>query len=151
MSYDTIANKLKKERNVSIQQHARSLGVGVATVSRAMKAKGIKSRANVKKPALSVKLHTKRHIVAKKAVSRLKSGKAGRLLLHSDEKMFLVDQHRNSRHDRYVAKKQEVDNLPRSVTTIEATKNPQKAVVGEDGGKAPIIFVEENEKVNSTV
>ncbi len=113
-----------------------------------MKKEGIKLQAKATKPSMSEKLRGRKLAGAKGDLNWYKKGKKGRKLLHSEEKVFLLDQHRNSRRDRFLATKDELNSLPRSVTTVEKTKNCQKvmvlAVVGEDGGKAPLIIVGEN-------
>jgi hypothetical protein len=70
-----------------MRQHARRLGVGTATVRRAVAKLGGKSLVRVERPLLTPAIRAKRL----ERCQRLKSAPVGRVIIFSDEKTWTVD------------------------------------------------------------
>ncbi len=74
--------------------------------------------------------------------------------IFSDEKLFVSDRVLHKQNDRYLANVS-IQQIDQSVRCNEVSKVPKKImvlrVVGSDGQKCPMVFVEEGEKVTAEV
>ncbi len=71
---DDIGAAIKADPEKSIRQHGQDFNISEGSIRRVMKKQGLKSRAKVKKPALSKNLQERRLVKAKKALNKLKKG-----------------------------------------------------------------------------
>jgi transposase len=105
---DILRDAIQSSPLTSMRQHARRLGVGTATVRRAVAKLGGKSLVMVERPLLTPTIRAKCLERCQRLMPDLKSAPTGRVIIFSDEKTcWTVDPVRNRRNDllaeRYVA------------------------------------------------
>ena len=116
---------------------------------------GMKSRAIQNRPRLTEATRLRRLEKSKMLLNFLKSPvTSGFIRIFSDEKLFHVDAQLNRRNSRYLSD-QPVNEVDPRIRFNPVNKHPQKVmvlgVIGSDGQKCPIIFVDANEKINRLV
>lgn len=140
VDHDSLRDAIRRSPRTSMRQHARRLGVGGATVRRAVAKVGGKSRVIVERPLLTPAIRTKRLERCQMLVNDLKSAPAGRVIIFSDEKTWTVDPVRNRRNDRYLSLGEE----DASARTLSTTKHPASVMslgfVASNGAVMPLIW-----------
>lgn len=116
---------------------------------------GMKSRTIQDKPRLTESTRLRRMERCKFLLNFMKSRNTANLVrIFSDEKLFHVDAQLNRRNSRYLSD-QPVEDVDPKIRFNPVNKHPQKVmvlgVVGSDGKKCPMIFIDANEKVNRAV
>jgi len=115
----------------------------------------MESRVIHNRPRLTEATRLRRLEKSKLLLNFLKSPvTTGFVRIFSDEKLFHVDAQLNRRNSRYLSD-QPVDEVDPRIRFNPVNKHPQKVmvlgVVGSDGQKCPIIFIDANEKINRQV
>ena len=98
----TIRDTVEAKPHKSIRSHAKDMAVSRTLVSRAIKKEGGKSLTMKKKPLLTDAIKVTHLLRCKGLLNKLKSGKAGRITIFSDEKTWTVDPVHNRKNDRYI-------------------------------------------------
>ena len=115
----------------------------------------MKSRVITDKPRLTESNRQRRVDRCKSLMNFMKDQQTGKFVrIFSDEKLFHVDAQLNRRNSRYLSDLPQNEVDPR-VRYNPVNKNLQKVmvlgVVGSDGQKCPVIFVNASEKIDSKV
>ena len=100
---DSLRDAIWSSPRTSMRQHARRLGVGVATVQRAVAKLGAKFRVIVERPLLMPAIHAKHFERCQTLVNNFKSASAVRVIIFSDEKTWTFDPVRNRRTNHYLS------------------------------------------------
>ena len=149
---ERVKDRVKANSKRSINKLAKEFSFSETSMRRLLKKDlGIKSRA-IRTVNRVTQKQMSRLERCKKMQNWLKNSKnAGKVILFSDEKLFCLDPVLNRRNDRYLSD-QKVENVPSHIKFVPKTKHSQKVmvlgVVGSDGKKCPIVFIDQNEKVN---
>ena len=130
-------------------QLAIKKGVSPRMIKRAMNDLGLKSYRLSICHLLTTKMKDAREVRCKALLSRLKKRDAGHTILFSDEKVFTLDQSRNSQNDQYIA------TVKENVPPFHKTKNPASimvySLITSDGKAMRPHFFKPKEKVNTAV
>lgn len=129
-----VKRAIKKDSALSMRKVAKKANVHESTVRRAVKQLGMKSYVRRQRQLITEKTRKTREAKAKVLLNWVKHH-GNVIKIFSDEKLWTVDQARNSRNDRYLAS--EVNEVP----PVNRTKHPASAmmlgVVASDGEKMP--------------
>ena len=122
-----LKREIKKDPSVNQAVHARKMGVSHTTIGKGVKMLGMKSRSMNLKHLITERQAVQRVIKSKRILNSLKNvGKksgAKPLQFFSDEKIFTLNRHRNSKLDRWICEE------PHQVKTIMKAKNPAGIMV----------------------
>ena len=113
------------------------------------------SRSIQDRPRLTEAIRLRRLERCQHLLNFMKSRRTGNFIrIFSDEKLFHVDAQLNRRNSRYLSDKP-VEEVDPKIKFNPVNKHPQKVmvlgVVGSDGQRCPIIFVDANEKISKAV
>ena len=140
VDYDSLRNAIRSSPKTSMRQHARRLGVGAATVRRAVTRLGAKSPVIVERRLLTPAIRVKGSERCQMLVNYLKSAPARRLMLFLDEKTRTVDSVTNRKNDRYLSLGEENE----SARTLSKTRHPASVAslgfVASNGAVMPLIW-----------
>ena len=147
-----VKNRINSNPRRSMRRMARDLGVSTTSMLRIVKEDlGATSRAITSTHLITEDSKNKRLCRARRLLNDIKHS-SGRVILFSDEKLFVVDRILNRRNDRYISSKS-VEDVPDHVKHVSKTKNPAKVmvlgVVASNGKKCPPVFIPQNERVNA--
>lgn len=149
-----VRRRIKTNPWRSVRKMAKEMGVSNTTLQRIVKKDlHATSRAITTKQLVTEDSKEKREARAKLLLNDVKHS-SGRVTIFSDEKLFCVDRVLNRRNSRYISS-EKVEDVPEHVKHVYKTKHPAKVmvlgVVASHGKKCPIIFIPQNDKVNSDV
>lgn len=152
---NAVAASIQADPKQSIRGLARRHKMSEPTMRRLVKEDlGLQSRAVQLRPLLTPATMEKRAERAHNILARIRHQDAGKIRIFSDEKIFTADAAVNRRNSRYLSGLPVGDVDPK-IRITPFHKAPAKVmvlgVVGSDGQKCPIIFVDAGEKVNADV
>lgn len=152
----TVARIIQQNPRQSIRGLSKKMDCAESSMRNLVhKELNMKSRVIMDKPRLTEANRQRRVDRCKSLMNFMKDQQTGKFVrIFSDEKLFHVDAQLNRRNSRYLSDLPQNEVDPR-VRYNPVNKHPQKVmvlgVVGSDGQKCPIIFVNANEKIDSKV
>jgi inhibitor of nuclear factor kappa-B kinase subunit alpha len=150
---DVVRKRVSRNPRRSMRQMARSLDISETTMRRVvhedLKCKALKLQ---RRHLISAASKAKRLDRCKKMADEIQ-GAGDKVFIWSDEKIFTVEAVANIQNDRFLATSS--DAVPEGARKLFRRMKPAGvmvwAAVSSDGGKSPLVFVEEGTKVNSVV
>jgi transposase-like protein len=147
---EVIKTAIEAEPTKSLRNHARDMGVSHTALNKAVKKMGGKSLVRVERPLLTPAIKLTHLQRCQGLLNNLKSARAGRVVIFSDEKTWTVDPVRNRQNDRYISFG-EIDETLRTLTTTKhAASVMSLGFVASNGIKMPLIWFPKGYRLNGS-
>lgn len=120
LDHDEVKRAVEAAPLKSLTKHTADMGVSTSTMSRTVRSMGGKSLVRLQRPLLTPAIKEMHFQRCKGLLNNLKSARARRVIIFSDEKIWTVDPLRNRRNDCYLT----FGEVDKAIRTLTMTKHP---------------------------